>query len=137
RGRSSRVEEVFQRLFGRLAEAKDARGLNTSTWYLAGCAATVSLFTAREACAGILCLALGDPLAAIVGSRVRSPRVGKVSLAGSSTCLAAATLACLAYAPWPQALAAGAAATLLEAASGSKLDNLSMPLGAALVLHLL
>ena len=37
----------------------------------------------------------------------------------------------------PAALAAGLVATALEALSGSKLDNLTMPVGAGLVLHLL
>ena len=127
----------FMATFAALVDPKDERGLNGSTLYFAGCALAVALFPPDPACGGILALALGDSFAAIVGSSVRSPRWGRVSLAGSLACLVAATLGCAVFAPWPAAGAAGAAAAGLEAGSGSKADNLTMPVGAALVLWLL
>ena len=131
------IQERFERLFSLLLDPKDATGLNGSTLYFGGCTLAVALVPLEPACGGILALAIGDPAAAIVGSSVRSPRRGKVSLAGSAACFVASVLACALFRPWPAALAGGAAATLLEAFSGSKLDNLTIPVGVSLTLHLL
>jgi dolichol kinase len=134
RSRLPRLQALFKGAFAALLQPKDERGLNTSTCYFAGCALAVTLAPAGPACGGILALALGDPLAAIVGSAVRSPRWNKTSLAGSAACFGAALLGCRLFAPWPAALAGAATATALEALSGAKLDNLTIPVGAALVL---
>jgi dolichol kinase len=134
RSRFPHVQATFQAAFRVLLQPKDERGLNTSTLYFAGCAMAVTLVPAGPACGGILALALGDPLAAIVGSSVRSPRWNKTSLAGSAACFVAALLACRIFVPWPAACAGAATATLLEAGSGAKLDNFTMPVGVALVL---
>lgn len=134
RHRMPGLQDLFRRKLHLILDAKDMRGLNGSTLYFGGCALAVALFPANAAGGGVLALALGDPMAAIVGSSVRSPRWGKVSLAGSAACFAAATLGARCFFPWPVALAGGAAATLLEAFAGSKLDNLFIPLGTALVL---
>jgi dolichol kinase len=131
------AQERFQAAFRVLLDPKDERGLNGSTLYLGGCAFAVSLFPIAPACAGILALALGDPAAAIVGSRVNSPRWRRVSLAGSAACLVAATLSCALFYAWPAALLGGATAAVLEAFSGAKLDNLTIPIGVSTVLFLL
>ncbi len=135
RHRSPFVQELFRRNFRLILDEKDMRGLNGSTLYFGGCALAATFFERDPACGGILALALGDPAAALVGSSVRSPRWGRVSLAGSAACLVAATLGARLFFPWPPALAAGAAAALLEAFAGSKLDNLAIPLGTSLVLY--
>jgi dolichol kinase len=127
------LEALFRRKLSLILDEKDLRGLNGSTLYFGGCGLAVALFREDPASAGILALVLGDPAAAIVGSSVRSPRWGTKSLAGSATCFAVATLAARVFVPWPVALAGGAAAMLLEAFAGSKLDNLVIPLGTALV----
>jgi len=137
RARWPALQALFERTLQAILDPKDARGLNGSTLYFAGCAASLLLFPAAPACGGILALALGDSSAAIVGSSVRSPRWGRVSLAGSLACFAAATLAAWIFLPLPVALAGGCAAALLEAFSGAKLDNLTIPAGTALVLFLL
>ena len=137
RHRVPALQERFRSVFRHLLARKDERGLNGSTLYFGGCAIAVALFPQASACGGILALALGDPAAAIVGSSVRSPRWRNVSVAGSAACLVAATLGCRFFVPWPVALAGGAAATLLEAFSGAKLDNLTIPVGAGFVLWLL
>lgn len=136
RHRSPAVQSLFRRNFSLILDEKDMRGLNGSTLYFGGCAFAVTLFPRDAACGGILALALGDPSAAIIGTHVRSPRWGRVSVAGSAACLVAATLGARLFFPWPPALAAGLAAALLEAFAGSKLDNLAIPLGTSLVLHL-
>lgn len=137
RSRVPAAQRLFEKSFAALLDPKDMRGINSSTLYFAGCALAVALFPRPHACAGILALALGDPLAAIVGSSVRSPAWKKVSVAGSAACFVAATLGCRIFFGWPAALVAGLAATVLEAVSGSKLDNLTMPLGTATVLFYL
>jgi dolichol kinase len=121
----------FRRKFRLILDEKDLRGLNGSTLYFAGCGLAVALFPPDPASVGLLALCLGDPAAALVGSNLRSPRWGKVSVAGSVACFVAASLSALIFLPWPQALLAGAAAAALEAVSGSKLDNLAIPLGVA------
>ena len=134
RSRFPALQASFQVAFRLLLDPKDARGLNGSTLYFGGCAVAVTLVPAAPACGGILALALGDPIAAIVGSSVRSPRWNKTSLAGSAACFVAALLACRIFLPWPVACAGAATATVLEAVSGAKLDNFTMPVGVALVL---
>jgi dolichol kinase len=133
RSRMPALQASFQAAFRLLLDPKDARGLNGSTLYFGGCAMAVTLTPAAPACGGILALALGDPLAAIVGSSVRSPRWKKTSLAGSTACFAAALFACRLFAPWQAAFAGAATATVLEAVSGAKLDNFAIPVGVALV----
>jgi dolichol kinase len=137
RHRSGRIDGLFRRVVRPILDEKDLPGLNGATLYWGGCGLAIALFPKEPACAGILALALGDSAAAIVGSRVRSPRWGRVSLAGSSACLVAAALAARWYFPWPVALAGGAAAAALEAFSGTKLDNTAIPLGTSLTLWLL
>jgi dolichol kinase len=134
RHRFPAVQELFRRSARAILDPKDERGLNGATFYWGGCALAVAAFPKEVACAGILALVLGDPAAALVGSSVQSPRWGRVSLAGSGACFAVAALAVRYYFPWPQAIAAGVAAALLEAFSGSKLDNAAIPLGTATVL---
>jgi dolichol kinase len=131
------IDERFRAIFGAILDPKDHRGFNGSTLYFAGCALAVALFPREVACAAVGALALGDPAAAIVGSSVRSPRLGRVSLAGSAACFAAAALACMPFVEPPRALLGGAVATVAEALSGSKLDNLAIPVAVASALRLL
>jgi dolichol kinase len=135
RARYPALQERFLVAFSQILDKKDHKGLSGSTPYFAGCALALSLFGTDAACAGILALALGDPAAAIIGSSIPSPRRGNVSLAGSGACFVFASAACALFFELPQALAGGAAATALEALSGSKLDNLTIPVGTAAVLQ--
>ena len=97
----------------------------------------MTLFPRDEASAGILALALGDSMAAIVGSTIRSPRRGNVSLAGTLACVVATTGATLLFFPLWKAALAGVLAGVLEAVSGSKFDNLTMPVGVGTLLYFL
>ena len=133
------LQLLFMKSLRVIVDAKDERGFNGSTLYFAGCALAVTFFDRDAACGGILALAVGDSSAAIVGSALHSPRWGRVSLAGSGACFVFSTVAILLLGvhPWPVAIAGGVASALLEAFSGTKLDNLTMPVGVALVLSLL
>jgi dolichol kinase len=133
RARSPALQELFFRLLGSITAEKDRTGWNGSTLYFTGCALTVWLFDKPIACAGILCLALGDSLAAIVGMSVKSPRWGNCSLAGSTTCFVVCTAVCWPFG-LPAALIGGLAATGFEAVAGTKLDNLLIPVGSAAAL---
>lgn len=137
RRRDRAIDERFRAMFGVILDPKDHRGFNGSTLYFAGCAVAVAFFPRAVACAAVGALALGDPAAAIVGSSVRSPRLGRVSLAGSAACFTAAALACLPFVEPPRALLGGAVATAAEALAGSKLDNLAIPVAVAAALQLL
>lgn len=136
RARNPALQDLFFRLFGAITAEKDRKGWNGSTLYFTGCALTVALFDQPLACAAILCLALGDSLAAVVGMSVRSPRWRNSSLAGSATCLVVTTACCWPFVGWPAAIVGGVAATILEALSGTKMDNLLIPLGTAAALFL-
>ena len=137
RARMPALQERFLNAFRKILDPKDERGINSSTLYFAGCAAAVTLFPRDPACAGILALAVGDSMAAIVGTSVKSPRLGSGSVAGSTACLVVATLVSWIFFPFWKSAVAGVAATVLEGASGSQLDNLTMPVGVAAVLYLL
>ena len=133
------IQALFLASFSRIVDPKDHTGFNGSTLYFMGCALAASFFELDAACGGILALAVGDASAAVVGSSIKSPKWGRVSLAGSLACLvfAAGAIFTLPSFDWKQALIGGAAAALLEAVSGSKLDNLTIPCGVAFVLSLL
>jgi dolichol kinase len=135
RHRFERIQGLFREKLHLILDEKDLPGLNGATLYWGGCGLAIALFPKEPACGGILALALGDSMAAIIGSRVRSPRWGRVSVAGSGACLVAATLAARWYFPWPVAVAGGVTAAALEAFSGTKLDNTTIPLGTSLVLY--
>ena len=137
RWRLPAVQRLFERLFRAVLERKDASGLNTSTLYFTGCLLAVVIAPKPAACGAILALALGDPTAAIIGSSIRSPKLGHASLAGTSACFLFSLIGCAFFFPvWPAAVAGAAAAALLEAVSGAKMDNLTIPAGTALVLSL-
>jgi phytol kinase len=137
RAKSPALQAFFLAQFRWIVADKDQKGWNGSTLYFTGCALTVWLFDKPTACAGILCLALGDSLAAVVGMSVSSPRVGNISAAGSTTCFIVTSGVCALFFDWPIAIAGGFTATALEAISGTKLDNLLIPVGTAAVLFVL
>ena len=137
RARSLRLQEQFLGVFRLIVADKDQKGWNGSTLYFSGCAVTVALFAKPLACAGILCLALGDSLAAVVGMSVKSPRRGNISVAGSGTCFVVCTAACSLFVTWPMAFVGGLVATGIEAMAGTKLDNLLIPVGTAGILALI
>ena len=137
RHRFPAFEERFQGAFRLLLDPKDSSGLNGSTLYFGGCALTVALFAPAQAATGLFALSLGDPAAAVVGGSVRSPRRGRVSLAGSLACFAVSAAAAWAILPLPRALLAGGVAAVVEAVAGSKLDNFAIPVGVAAALTLL
>jgi len=137
RAKAPALQELFLATFKLIVAEKDTKGWNGSTLYFVGCALTVWLFGKPIACAGILSLALGDALAAVVGMSIPSPRRGNVSLAGSGACFIVSTLACSLFVTPAHALVGGLTACVIEAVSGAKLDNLLIPIGTAAALYLL
>lgn len=90
--------------------------------------------------ASLLCLALGDAAAALVGKAIGRRRIGgKKSLEGSLACLAVCAAVGLAQGfPAPACLAMALAATAMELMPTGVVfnDNLWMPVAAALALGL-
>jgi len=127
---------VFQGIH-RPAEEKRISGV---VWTSLGCWATVLLFGDSELLvrAGILCVALGDAAAALVGKRFgRHPfRSGErmKSIEGSLGCFAASFAGCLiAGLPLGASAAAAVCAAVVEAAPVPIDDNLWLPLVSAAV----
>ncbi|MEB3239624.1 MAG: dolichol kinase [Cyanobacteriota bacterium] len=94
--------------------------------------------------AGVLVMALGDGMAGLIGPLLPSPRWqvwGQTkSLLGTLTMAVLAVLVLRLSLPdlaWPPLLATAAAATALEQISWGGLDNLTVPLGSALLAGLL
>jgi phytol kinase len=98
--------------------------------------------------AGVLVMACGDGLAGLVGPALRSPRwrlLGQGKSLAGTTCMALASLAVLLAlqalalasgqpAPaWPALLLIATVATGLEQLSGYGIDNLTVPLGTAVL----
>lgn len=127
----------FFRLFSFLASPREARGVASSTWYAVGVVLTLLLFPRQEALAGILVLALADPVAGFVGRIWGRHRLGKGTWEGSGTFAAVAFLALLFFAPWWAALGTALAAAWVERVPWPLDDNLVIPPTVAGVLLLL
>ena len=129
--RDPRLNALFFRAFGSLASAREAVGIASSTWFLAGVFLTWALFPARVAVAGILVLALADPAAGTVGRLWGKRRLGKGTVAGSSTFLLVAFAVLAAHLGPTAGLVGALAAAAVEAVSGRIDDNLTVPVTAA------
>jgi len=111
RTRSPLFRSVLLRTLGPLMTPKERRvdrrvRLNGATWALISVVALLILFPMSVAGAALIVLAVGDPVAALVGSQYGRLRVGKKSLEGTVAFFAASLLAVLALTPIPIAIAA-------------------------------
>ena len=131
------ANELFFRLFRRLASPREAAGLASSTWYAVGIAVAVTFTPPSVAVSGILVLALSDPAASYFGRRWgRRPFLGG-SVEGSMLFLLV-TIAVLAPRHgWAVALAVALPVTLLERRSWPLDDNFTVPVASALLVALL
>lgn len=118
---------LFFRLFRALASPREAGGLASSTWYVAGVLLTLVLFPPGPALAGILVLALADPAASYVGRRWGRRPLGDGTVEGSVVFAAVATLVCLPLAGIGAAVAAALVAALVERVPALPDDNLTIP----------
>jgi len=131
------VNRAFFRSFYLLASPREAGKLASSTWYVLGMILVLLLFPREVALAGILVLALADPTAGFVGRKWGRKRLGAGTWEGSTAFTFMAFAVFCVFAPWPMALVAAAVTAAMEALPLPVDDNLSVPLVASGVLHLL
>ncbi len=131
--RSPRARALLDRLAGGAFRPSEARAVSGATALAAGYALVWWLFPARVAVAAILVAAVGDPAAALVGSRAAQGR--SKSWAGSAACACAAVLVLLLVGTRPAvALVAAAVAAAAERAPWGAADNLTVPLATGVAL---
>lgn len=108
-----------------------------------GFTATSALFSSRPAAGGMICLAAGDAAAALAGQLYRrrpgardAAAEDRKTAAGSAACAVVSTaMIGLLIGPRPAAVLGGLVAAALERVTPGRWDNLSVPLGVALVLQ--
>jgi dolichol kinase len=130
---SRRGKRLFWQHLGFLTSEKEKRGPTTSLFYAASLLVCVLIFPVYSAIGGVISLAAGDPIAAIVGRRYGKMRIGGKSIEGG---LANAVLAfCLIFifVRSVHVAAAGAlAGAIVEMFDIRYLDdNITVPLAAA------
>jgi dolichol kinase len=134
---AQRLERVLPAVF----RTEEAGVLSGASLMFIGYTVTSAVFPAAAAAAGILCLALGDAAAAIVGrTAVRAGLVaaGRKTWPGTLTC-GAVSLLVIGFVGAPDAatvIVGAAVATLLERLLPGRWDNLAIPPGVALVVWL-
>jgi dolichol kinase len=136
---------LVYRVFGLIVRPRERYRINSATYYLAGLTFITLVAPKVVVCAAILALAIGDPLAALAGSRFGRLRiVGEKTLIGSMAFLLSAFLAVSGYlllfsqnlfSPAMSMLLAATISlvgTLAELFSGPLDDNFAIPVASAL-----
>lgn len=133
---------LFERLFSSITHAHEAERINSATWYCSAVFISTLLFAPVAIIGAVLCLAVGDPMAGIIGRKFGHIKlVGKRTLEGTLAFTLSASLATwgLLTVRYPElsqptliALSGGLGAALAELLSGDMLDdNVSVPLASA------
>jgi dolichol kinase len=135
--RIPQANEIFFRLFRRLASPREAEGLASSTWYAIGVAAAITFAPPPVAVSGILVLAFSDPAASYFGQRWgRRPFLGG-SVEGSLLFFMVTVAVLVPRHGWAVALAVALPVTLLERRSWPLDDNFTVPVATAAIVVLL
>jgi dolichol kinase len=133
---------LYDKLFGAITHTHERHKVNSATWYCTAVFISTLCFEPRAITLSVLCLAIGDPIAGLVGRRFGRIRlIGRRTLEGTLAFVLSASLAAfvllqvahptVANAPLVS-LCAGSAAALGELMSGPWLDdNLTIPLASA------
>ncbi len=82
---SRRGKRLFWQHLGFLTSDKEKKGPTTSLFYAASLLVCVLIFPVYAAIGGVISLAAGDPMAAIVGRRYGKLRIGGKSIEGGLT----------------------------------------------------
>jgi dolichol kinase len=129
---------LMEKLRGVIKAEEGTRPTGTF-FYLLSSWACIFFFSPLVAAAALLDVVFGDSAASWVGSRWGRKRWGpkNKSLEGSFACLVACGIINLILLPWGVALAGAIGATLVEAFFPWKDDNLTVPLGAGVIMELL
>ena len=138
--RSPRLNRLYLAVFGPILKQSEAAEITGATWYLIAAFFTFFFYGPEIALPVLLFVAVGDPAAALVGSRCPGPRFWDKSPGGIvafvAAALAAWAIVCAAgYGQWSWAIVVAAVvAAAVEFAPAPIDDNLTVPLigGAAL-----
>jgi phytol kinase len=128
------LNQLFFRLLRPLASPREARGVASSTWYVAGCFVAVTLFPREVAVAAILVLALADPVATYVGQRWGRRPFGTGTVEGSVAFGIVALLILVPFAGWSVGALVAAVTAGVERIPWPLDDNLTIPLVTGLLL---
>ena len=82
---SRRGKRLFWKHLGFLTSSKDTKGPTTSLFYAVSLLVCVLIFPVYAAIGGVISLAAGDPMAAIIGRRFGKLRIGGKSIEGGLT----------------------------------------------------
>ena len=86
--RSEAAQEIYMKLFGALLRPHERTSLPGAFYFVLGTAASL-VFPINVARFSVLCLSLGDPVAAIVGTTIGGPKlIGGKSWSGTLACFA-------------------------------------------------
>lgn len=135
--RVPKTNELFFRLFRRLASPREAEGLASSTWYAVGIAVAVTFTPPPVAVSGILVLALSDPAASYFGRRWGTRPFLGGSVEGSLLFLMVTLAVLTPRHGWAVALAVALPVTLLERRSWPLDDNFTVPVATAALVAML
>lgn len=144
RFRFPRLNSLTFRVFGRLMRREELKSITGNSFYILGLIFIVLFFPKPIVLLSILFLAIGDPIAAIVGTQFGRYRIGKKSLEGSlanwaATAFASFLFFCV-YQKLPMekgfwlALACGAVSMLAEFLPSPVDDNFTIPAVSAILL---
>ena len=140
---SEPLNRVLLRLFSQILKQQENRQLTGSTYMLISGLAVFLLFDTHIAAAAMLFLSLGDPAAALVGTRIRGPRFFGKSPVGTAAFVVVslgvcAVLVSAGVVPFHWGLLAGAVvAGIVELLPIPLDDNLTIPLASGAVMRLL
>jgi phytol kinase len=128
------LNRLFFRLLRPFASPREAQGVASSTWYIAGCFLAVAVFPREVAVASILVLALADSVASYVGRRWGRRPFGTGSVEGSAVFFVVAFMILVPLAGWGVAAVAAGITALVERTPWPLDDNITVPLASGLVL---
>jgi len=136
------LNRLFLRWFRPFVRPREGTGITSASYFIVACLIAALAFPWHIAVTAILFLALGDPAATVVG--LWKGRIGMWgrTLEGHAACfIVCGLVAVVAASVWqdltlPVAIVGAAAATLLQALPLPLNDNLTIPLGSAVVMRL-
>ena len=132
--RSPRLNGLYMSVFGPILKQSESAEITGATWFLIAAFFTFFFYGAEIALPVLLFVAIGDPAAALVGSRFPGPRFWEKSPSGIVAFIAAglgvwAIICAAGYGQWSWAIVVAAAiAAAVEFAPTPIDDNLTVPL---------
>jgi len=132
-----RGNEIAYRHFSWLLREGERKGFNTAIYFALSCLVCALFFEKRVTVLCITLLCVGDPIAAIVGSKYGSIRILNKSLQGSLACFVACFFAAQFLFDPTIAFWAALTATFFELISSRLNDNLSIPIFTGLMVTML